>query len=534
MVHQASTYLNIKWQQRQAPKMALAFEAETEEDSSATPGSAVLFSEETTDYSLEIILTKDEMSASVNITPLKGKESVITTELLAAALYRGGIVDGVDMPSLETLCQNVCAGKEQKNVVVAATYPPQPGPDAWIETLIDKNNKEDKKPQEDETGRMDLYTLNLFTCVKAEQQIAILHEPELGEASSTVTGKVLAPILGKELEIRLGEGVRVEDNGTSFISEIAGRADLSDNTLSVSEDYIVHGDVDLEVGNISFPGYTNIRGDVLDHFDVYAQKGITVSGAVGSCHLVTDGDVTIGSMSGLDDGLIRCGGNLKANYLNGITVECMGTVTVANEIRNCTIKSADIIMIKNGVISGGECIALNGIEAKDVGAEAGTVTRLCSGVYFPETDRLRTLKAQQKSIAFQNQFIKRIIGPLEKKAHSDNSSTGAVKKRLEILSERLELLKLMQQQVKQELDAFIFEDRDSNAKINVHNRLKEKVVITLEEITEEIRFEQQGPLSVVADVTNGKLHFADMSPLSVKVDEMDLSSMDDIDEDAMV
>ncbi len=515
--------------------MALAPQTDQDKNTSEKkPDSAVFFEEQTEDYSLQVILAKDEMSASVNLTPLKDKDSVIAVNDITEALYRAGVVDGVDVHALDTLCKNVSTGEEQQNIIVAATYPPEPGADGWIEPLIKTKSSTAEEVVEDETGRIDLYTLNLFTCVKIDQQIAVLHPPELGEASSTVTGKVLAPLLGQELEIRLGSGVRVEDNGTSFISEIAGRGDLIDNVISVNEDYMVHGDVDLEVGNISFPGYTKIRGDVLDHFDIYSQKGITVAGAVGSCHLVTDGDVTIGSMSGLDDGLIRCGGNLKANYLNGITVECMGTVTISNEIRNCVIKSADIIMIKNGSISGGECIALNGIEAKDIGAQAGVITKLRSGVYFPETDRLQTLKAQQKSIAFQNQFIKQVLGPLNKQALAETSSIGAVKKRLEILSERIEILQVLQQEVKRELDAFIFEAHDGNAKINVHNRLKEKVVISLQDITEEIRLEHQGPLSVVADVNNGTLHFCSMSPISVKADEIEIPALDETNNDSLV
>ncbi|OQY19668.1 MAG: hypothetical protein B6I36_03555 [Desulfobacteraceae bacterium 4572_35.1] len=275
----------------------------------------------------------------------------------------------------------------------------------------------------------------------------------------------------------------------------------------------------MQVGNINFPGRTNIRGDVLDNFDIYSQKGIVIAGAVGSCHLISDGDITVGSMSGNNDGLIRCNGNLKANYLNGATIECMGSVTVSNEIRNCIIKSADTIMVKNGVISGGECIALNGIEAKDIGATAGVITKLQSGVYFPETDRLQLLKTQQKSISIQKQFIQRSLGSLDIKKVKNSSVAEALQKRLEILTERLEILEELGEKVKQELNDFVFEDYENNAKINVHRRLKEKVIISLETITEEIRFEHSGPLSVVADVPNGMLRFCEMTPLSIQAED---------------
>ena len=226
-------------------------------------------------------------------------------------------------------------------------------------------------------------------------------------------------------------------------------------------------------------------------------------------------------MAGRDEGVIRCGGDLKANYLNGVYVECMGTVTVINEVRNCIIKSAKSIIVKSGLISGGECIALEGIEIGDAGATAGVVTRLSSGVYFPETDRLQMLKAQQKSITLQNQFINHSLGPLKKQANKDKSTTGANQKRLEILLQRLELLKMMKEKGDKELNNFVFEDHPGNAKINIHKRLREKVIISLGTVTEEIRYEHYGPLSVIADTVNGILHFGDMSALTLNADDMD-------------
>ncbi|MEA3466451.1 MAG: FapA family protein [Thermodesulfobacteriota bacterium] len=493
----------------------------TESDSSPFPSPLgnVVYEQQLVNYKIQIVIADDEMSASVSLHPEDANEALIDAETLLNTLSQHGVVDGIDMVAIKTFCLHACKGKKQDNVVIAATLPPQPGDNGWIEPLIRTEKDTDNQFNEDETGRLDLYTLNLFTTVEPEQQIAILHPPELGKASSTVTGKEMPPVSGKDVDIRLGTGVRLEDDGTSFIAEISGRAELTESIISISEDYIVHGDVDLTVGNINFPGTTRVSGDVLDSFDIRSLKGIEVTGAVGACHLISDGDITIGSMSGRNDGLIRCGGNLTANYLNGVTVECMGTVTVRNEIRNCTIKSAEIIMVKDGVISGGNCTALRGIETKDVGADAGATTKLRSGVYFPEEDQLKTLKTQQKSITIQNQFIKRSMGPLGKLAKKDTTTTEAIKTRLKILLERQELLKVKQQKVEQQLNSFAFREHDSNAKINVHRRLKQNVVISLDTVTEEGRLEHHGPLSVVADASNGILRFCDMSPLNIRAEE---------------
>jgi len=499
----------------------MAKSTESEKSIFPAPAGTVLCEEDLNGYQIQLVLSDDEMSASLSLYPDKSNKIVIDAQDIINILDRNGVVDGYHLDEIKVFCERACKGQNQNNFVVAATYPPVPGANGWLEPLICIDKDTETEFTEKEDGKLDLYTLNLFTCVEPEEKIAILHPPELGEASTTVTGKVLPPVLGKELDIRIGSGVRLEDNGTCFVSEISGRADLIENTLSVSEDYIVHGDVDMHVGNINFPGFTQISGDVLDNFDISADKGIEVMGTVGSCHLITDGDVTVGSMAGNEDGLIRCGGNLNANYLNGVTVECMGTVTVKYEIRNCIIKSAEKIIIENGAISGGECIALQGIEAKDIGAEAGTNTRLKSGIYFPEEDQLQMLKTQQKSITIQNQFIKHSLGPLNAQAKKDTSATGAIQKRLEILQERLDLLIVMQKEVKEKLNAFVFTEHEGNSKINVHRRLKEKVSISLDMVTEEVRHEHYGPLSVVADATNGILRFCDMSPLEINAEEME-------------
>lgn len=373
---------------------------------------------------------------------------------------------------------------------------------------------------EDERGRVDLYTLDLFTCINPGQQIAVIHPPGIGRESATVTGKTLVPKPGNPAAVRVGDGVTLRDDN-SIVSEISGRAEYNDGLISVSEDYNIHGDVDLSVGNIKFPGHVNVSGDVLDDFDITSDKNISVKGTVGACYLSAGGDVKVGGIAGQHEAYIKCRGNLEANYINGARIECMGDVIVANEIRNSTVKSAGRIMVKNGQISGGEFIALKGIEAKIIGAAAGAQTVMTSGVYFPEEDRLMFLKAQKKSIKQQKEFIQRCIGPLEQKVSESKGEGSAQEKRLEILNERLELLEQMDKEVRQELSNFILQEHDGNAKINVQHLLKEKVEIRLENVTEWVRTDYYGPLSIIADKLNLALSFNTYSPLEINAADME-------------
>lgn len=475
--------------------------------------------EETDAWTLQLVLPEDEMRCLASIAPKNTAKGLIKPEQVLRRMQDARITEGIDMAQIEELCTLACEGKMVEHAVVASAEPATPGEDGWLELHVRLGTGADGVQEfvEDDMGRIDLYTLNLFTCIQPQQKVAKLHPPQPGHDSVTVTGRTLHGESGTPASVKMGGGVHLND-ANEVVSDISGRAEFSGGIISVSEDYNIHGDVDLRVGNINFPGNVNISGDVLDDFDISSDKDITVKGTVGSCYLKSGGNISVGGISGQYDTYVKCAGTLQARYINGAYIECMGDVIVANEIRNSTVKSGGSILVNNGQISSGDFVALKGIEAKIIGAAAGAPTVLTSGVYFPERDRLFFLKAQKKSIKKQNEFIQRCIGPLEKKAATSENSAHS--KRLEILLERLEILEQMDKNVRAELSSFVMTEHESNPKINVHRLIKEKVEIHLENAHEQIRLDQYGPLSIIPDVLNGILSFNEFSPLEVNAAEM--------------
>lgn len=499
---------------------------QNEKDAPVSPFSSVdaeiVLLEEREDWILQLALSSDEMECLASIAPKNSGKGMIKPEEVLSLMKDARITEGIDTNRVKELCDAACEGKSLEHVVVASTEPAVAGEDGWFEIMVRMGSGFDGKQEfvEDEEGRVDLYTLNLFTCISPGQIVARLHPPQAGKDSITVTGRVIEAQPGTPAEVKIGSGVHLNEEN-EVISDISGRAEYSDGVISVSEDYSIHGDVDLHVGNINFPGNVYVSGDVLDYFDITTEKNIAVKGTVGSCYLKAGGNITVGGISGQFNAYIKCNGNLEARYINGAYVECMGDVVVANEIRNSTIKSAGAIIVKNGQISGGEFVALKGIEAKIVGAAAGTHTRLTSGVYFPEGDRLAFLKAQKKSIKQQREFIQRCVGPLEKKVAAAKRDAGAHGRRLEILLDRQKVLEQMDKDVRAELNNFVFGEHKGNPKINVHRLIKEKVEIRLENVLEQIRMDQYGPLSIIPNIMTGTLSFNEFSPLEVNAADME-------------
>ena len=194
---------------------------------------------------------------------------------------------------------------------------------------------------------------------------------------------------------------------------------------------------------------------------------------------------------------------------------------MALEVRNSSVKATRSIIVERGTISGGEAVALDGIEAKHIGSVSGIKTRVTAGIYFPEADILSTLRQQRRSYTLQIQRIGATLGPLGKPKNLRKALQEAIELRTNLLTQRKATLEKEKVRVDTELDKFKAEDHPSaNPKINVLGSLMEGVVIALGDTNEEISYEHTGPISVIENTTSGGLRFMDHSPLQVMAEEI--------------
>lgn len=481
-------------------------------------GVKILAEKKTPAYLLRLQMGAAQLRLFAFITVYDAENSIAPSELIEL-LAKNDVKDGLDLEEIAKFCSKAAMGINQEEVLIASGREPVTGRDGWLELSV-KTAGEELEFEEDEKGNVDLRTLQSFTNVEAGQKIGVIHLPGEGEPGQTVHGLPIPPIRGLPLELRTGEGVELGEDGLSAHATNAGRVVFDGSTLSIAEEFVVSGDVDMSVGNIDFNGFVEIKGDVLDDFDIRASKGIRVSGAVGACRLESGGPVEIGSMAGLGSGLIRCRGDLSAGYLNQVRVECWGNVKINNEIRNCSVKATSAVIVERGAISGGETVALDGIEARHLGSVSGIKTRLTAGVYFPEADRLATLRHQQRSYNLQIQRITSALGPLGKRKNQRKALQEAIELRVSLLTQRKANLETEKELVDAELDSFKAEEHPSaNPKINALGALMEGVSISLGGTTEEIKAEHTGPISVIENSSSGGLRFLDHSPLQVTAAE---------------
>jgi uncharacterized protein (DUF342 family) len=335
-----------------------------------------------------------------------------------------------------------------------------------------------------------------FFNVVPDQLIAQVFPPGAGTPGMSIYGKIIPAQPGQPLIPVLGTNVRLSDDGDSVYSTSDGRVSINGAEISVENVYIVKGNVDFKVGNIVFNGFVEIKGDVLDDFSVKATKGLKIQGNIGLSTIESGGDLSFCGMSGQNKGVIRCRGNITANFINEVTVECDGDILVENEIRNCHIDCLGSIKINKGVLAGGDYTALGGIESSTIGTVTSLHTHVAAGVHYRDQLELNRLFNELKEL---------ISNYTTNRANSDLK---------EFTTKRAEITDQVQQIRTKEYPG-------RNPKINVKKTLYEKVKITLGTVSEDNREERKGPLSIIENTVEGGFRFLNMSDLSVRPDEIE-------------
>lgn len=460
--------------------------------------------------------SRSENSAATNATTLDvaADTTALTPPELISLLHKYNISQTINFDGLYRFCAAAAEKRAQQDVLLAEGYGATSGTDGWFELAV-KTKPEQTEFEEDANGRVDLRTLHTFTEIEVGQKLGTVHPPQEGTPGMTANGLPIPAEKGKPFPLIAGQGVILKYDDRIAFAERAGRALLDKQTLSVVDELIVSGDLDLKVGNIDFHGYVEIKGDVPDDFSVKASKGIRISGVIGNGQIESGGSMEIGSVAGKETGKIICHGDFKANYLNQAMVLCYGNVFVSNEIRNSHVKATGQIIVERGSIIGGRCIALEGIEAKILGATSGLHTELVAGIYFPDADRFDYLHERLSNINRQLKLIHEALGPLERVKELGEAFDNASELRLSILNLQWEKLEQEKEQSIMELAASqpqVFSH--CNPKVNAIKAIKEGVKVRLGQAVTEFKIERSGPLTLIENTREGGLRQLSLSPLN--------------------
>ncbi len=453
----------------------------------------------------------DEMQAKVTVVPPQSEnDHFATIDDVRNALKRRNVVYGIDETRMAELSAKLSQLETSQNInepiemEIALGTPVTNGEDARIEYLYKKAEAEPQAPvAEDGEGRVDYRAAHKIDNVSKGTLLARKIPPAKGMAGMTVTGKPLAAVDGKDIDVAMGKGVAISpDNKDEWIADTDGQVIIKDNKISVLALYEVPGDVNLSTGNIDFIGTVIVRGDVKDGFKVYAGEDLVVNGVVEGAELKCSGKLSIvGGVSGNDKAKITCSGDANIKYIRNAMVQVDGSLTCGQAIMHSKVTVSKKVSVagQKGVIVGGQIIAGEQVHAASMGSNFATPTEIIVGEAVGLRDELQKMENELK-VSLENldktkkgiQFLKDLqtkMGgnlPPEKK----ELLTKLTRAQFKLMADSKTLAEKKQEMEKKEQESS--EERRRHAKVTcmgvIHTGVKITINKASRQISEELKY----------------------------------------------
>lgn len=412
------------------------------------------------DARLLILIDKDQMSASAQITADWGGSSLTLAQLqeaVAASPVKQGVSERLLAAAIKAASE--AAPGTRLNPVIALGKAARHGLDTRLERLVETAAERILKPQELDHGRVDMRDLGTLLTVKAGAPLMRRHPATQGIDGFTVTGQVLAARSGKESAMTAGEGTCFSPEDPDLL--LATRAGLPcqeragmrvDEVLSVKQ-------VDIRHGHVEFEGSLLVTGDVMPGMRIKTSGDVVIGGFVEGGYIESGGTITvrngiIGRKLEGDEYLCHlcAGGEIHASYAQYARLEADGDIHIQSQLSHSYCRSGQDLKVgdsamRKGHLIGGINIANRLIMAPVLGASAANRTRLqILGGYFSHKEQEQALRQRKQACREQLDKLQDLILRLLQQP-SDKRNPETLKKIKAIRTHQLDESKSLDEQL---------------------------------------------------------------------------------------
>ena len=345
------------------------------------------------DATFAIEIAGDLMSATAEVTTAFGGKHFSAKEILNLA-QASNVCKGFSKEKLVKLAEQ--ATKEPPGSVVKGEIAhgklPIDGKNAYIKHLGESAQDRILQPKERDDGSVDMRDLGDIICVKIGDPLAKKIPYTDGILGYTVTGEILPPSPGADIEMCVGEGtILSEKNNSILISTLIGLPRIIENGMEVDSVYRLKS-VDISTGHVKFEGSVIIDGNVGEGMKVTATGDISIGGFVESATLDAGRDITIGNgiigkkqdIEVLDVSKarmsvnIKAGGKVYAKYSQYADITC-DSLRIEKQVMHNIIRVDKSLWVgnkdrANGKLIAGYTSAGEFVSAGIIGATAGSFT----------------------------------------------------------------------------------------------------------------------------------------------------------------
>ncbi|MDC7124522.1 MAG: FapA family protein [Spirochaetales bacterium] len=327
---------------------------------------------------ISLELAEDNMTAKIAIKPGKQGGEPLSKGMILKFLKNNKVIHGIDNNIINSIVlKNVF---NQKVAIAFGTPAINERPAEPMYLFVTDRGKPFK---ELEYERIDLKELNFIQNCKEGDILAQLAPPIKPVDGKNVLGELLlAERKTAEVKLDAGTGTKLSDDGEKVFAEIEGNVKLINRTVVV-EPLVKVENVDYSNGNMDFNGAVDVTGRIADGFILKTKGDIQIGKSVSKVNIQSEGDIILkAGISGNDEGIIECGGNLYARYIESANITCKGNVFVEEAIMHSSIKCGGDIILKGkrAEIFGGRIFASGSIQCKKIGSINEPLTDIFLGL----------------------------------------------------------------------------------------------------------------------------------------------------------
>ncbi|MCG0274561.1 MAG: FapA family protein [Thermosediminibacteraceae bacterium] len=427
--------------------------------------------------SVQVKISKDEMSATLTLFPPPEKDKNFSLEDIIIELNNAGVVYGIDTNKIKEMLEK---GIFNTPIEIAKGLEPKAGEDGKIIYHIEIHKE--LKPKIDKDGRVDFHDLGFITNVTKGQLLAEIVPPEKGSPGKTVTGKTIPAKDGKQVKLRQGKNVVFSEDGKKIFSAIDGHPVIDGDKVSVLPVMEIRGDVGPSTGNIDFVGSVKIYGNVKSGYKVKAEGDIEVEGYVEAAEIISGGKVVLKrGIRGMGKGVVKAAQDIVAKFVENSTLIAGRNIIAHEAIMHSLVSAGSRIEVrgKKGLLVGGTVRAGEEIKAKVIGSPMATFTEVEVGVTLEQKRKLLEISEELENVESALSKARKAIEILEKQKNKEDLSKDKLDmlRRLKesemILDEKRKVL----QEEKEKL-ALIMQN-STTAKISVYDAVFPGVTIII-------------------------------------------------------
>lgn len=425
---------------------------------------------------LKIEITKDAMQATIGPFDSSIYNQYGFQPNLAWALKefnRCGITTGLNESQFEKLREALERKSDINGFVIASGSPARPGRGPYLHfSFRDVKNAGNDNVDMRERASQEI--------VKSGELVAEVRYKVPRIAGKDIFGRDIEPQDDEKLDVKVGEGVRTDDRNR-FYATIDGMVVIDGNSISVLQQYIHKGDINLKSGNIYFRGPTVIKGSIDDGATVMVTGDLLVEGSVGAAFIRCGGNITVvRGVCTTEKGRIQARGDITADFVENSNVVSGGTLRVKRALLNSNVVAGKAIELEpnSGVIAGGNFSCQEYIRTGKLGFPKGNMTTCNVGVNWQIEIRVRILTQRFEKLERALEVDRGNLRELVRKKPAQ--LTPKHRTQIEELQQRLQRGRQLIDKIQSAVDAaksmLTWNDR---AKILVHQTLVPNVKLTV-------------------------------------------------------